>query len=557
MAIEHPDVCIVGLGAAGGVAALVLAEAGLKVVALEAGPHRTARDFPLDELSSHFFRNSLGAKFNNEKPSWRPDPHTEASPHAYASGWGMANAVGGGSVHYQAQSRRFFPDDFRVRSNTLARYGEEALPTGSTTADWPVSYDDLDPYYDKVEYVLGVSGAANHNPFDGPRSRPYPLPPLRPFLQGKLFAEAADGLGLHPYRGPAAIITESYQGRQACTYCGWCGGMGCYIDAKSSTLVSTIPRALATGNLQIRTHARVIRLYDDGKDRVTAVEYVGADGTRRRPEANTFILSSYTLENVRLLVMSSSERFPRGLTNNHGQVGRNFMTHQYPEVTGVFEEKQFNRFTGPAGQHMAVDDWNADNFDHGGLGFLRGGTILIYNELYPITAANTVPPGLPAWGRPYKKKWLLKHWNSTAFLGSQADGLSTEHNFLDLDPHRHESGPLGLPVVRITYKVAEDELRLIAFLQDRMANILRAMGADQVWKGPMGEMVGSAHEVGGLRMGNDPGASAVDRYLRAHEAPNLLVLGGSVFPTQSGQNPTETIQALAWWACEHLVRETC
>jgi gluconate 2-dehydrogenase alpha chain len=532
----------------------VLTAAGMKVVALEAGPLRSAGDFPLDELSTHFFRNTLGPKFNREKPSWRPDEQSPASPHAYAAGWGMMNAVGGGSIHYQAQHRRFFPDDFRVRSNTIARYGEEALPPGTAVVDWPVSYDDLEPYYDKVDYALGVSGLAGANPFDGPRSRPYPLPPFRPFLQGEMFAQAARTLGLHPYVGPAAIITEPYQGRQACTYCGWCGGMGCYIDAKSSTLVTAVRAARATGRLTIKPLCRALRFNDDGHDRVVSVDYVGPDGTRQRQYARYFILSSYTLENVRLLLLSTSDRFPHGLANNHGRVGRYFMTHQYPEVTGVFEGVRFNRFTGPAAQHIAVDDWNADHFDHAGLGFLRGGTILIYNELYPIVAANTIPPTVPAWGRKYKE-FLTKHWNSTAFLGSQADGLPTEQSRLDLDPDRREPGPLGLPVLRITHTVADHELRLIAFLQDRMAEILQAMGASEVWRGPLGGMVGSAHEVGGLRMGDDPATSVVDRYLRAHEAPNLLVLSGAVFPTQSGQNPTGTIQALSWWACERLVQD--
>lgn len=549
-----PDVCIVGLGAAGGLAAQVLTAAGLRVVALEAGPFRTREDFPLDELSTHFFRNSLGPKFNAEKPSWRPDARSAASPHAYASGWGMMNAVGGGSVHYQAQSRRFFPDDFRVRTNTIARYGEEALPPGTAVADWPISYDDLEPYYTKVEYSLGVCGHAGANPFDGPRSQPYPLPPFRPFLQGEMFSDAARRLGLHPYYGPAAILTEPYDGRPACTYCGWCGGMGCYIDAKSSTLVSAIPKALASGNLEIKMLSRAVRFNDDGHDRVTSVDYVGPDGTVQRQEARYFVLSSYTLENVRLLLMSTSARFPHGLANNHGRVGKYFMTHQYPEVSGVFEGVRFNRFTGPAGQSVAVDDYNADNFDHTGLGFLRGGTILIYNELYPIVASNTVPPSVPAWGRGYKE-FVVKHWNSTAFLGSQADGLPCEDNYLDLDPHQHERGPLGLPVVRITYKVSDHERRLIGFLQDRMAGILQEMGATEIWRNPMGAMVGSAHEVGGLRMGDDPSSSVVDRHLRAHEVPNLLVLSGAVFPSQSGQNPTETIQALSWWACDHLIDE--
>lgn len=559
---SETDIVVVGLGAAGGIAAHVLCSAGLSVVGLEAGPWRTDTDFPPDELSNWQFRNTLGAKYNRERPTWRETADGPTVP-APASLGMMMNGVGGSTVHYGAWSRRFLPDDFRARTSTLERYGEAAIPRDATLADWPVSYDDLEPYYDRVEKLLGVSGLghdvrgrAQHpeaNVFEGWRSDAYPLPPLRDFAGGQLFTEACRRLGHHPHRVPAAVISADYDGRQGCTYCGWCSGYGCRFGSKSSTLVSAIPKALETGRLDVRPFARVTRLLVDGV-RVTGVEYVDGMGRAHHVRAARVVLAAYTYENIRLLLLTRTGRFPDGIGNQRGQLGQHFLTHNYLEVAGTFPDTPMNRFTGPTPQAVAIDDFNADNFDHTGLDFIRGGTIGLENQLQPIGAANAVPLHRPQWGRAYKE-YLLRNWNHIHFIRAQPEPLSYVGNVLDLDPAATEPGPLAFPKVRVTYAVRENERRMSAFLLERMEEIIREMGAEEVWRGPTFTGILSSHDIGGARMGDDPGTSVTDSFGQVHDVEGLVVAGGATFPTCTGTNPTETIQATAWRTAEELARQ--
>ena len=561
--ISRPDVCIIGLGAAGGVAAHVLTAAGLDVVGLEAGPHWAKEDFSPDEMTMYNRRNTLGAKFNAELQTLRPDEDTPTRPADYSLGK-MMNGVGGGSVHWGAWARRFFPTDFLIRSTTVERYGEEALPTDGDVIDWPFTYEELEPYYTKAEYALGISGSAyrvngevvdaeHGNALEADRSAPFPMPPLRSFGWGERFKDAARRLGLHPFNVPAGVNSVPYDGRPACTYCGFCSGYGCYNDAKASTLVTTIPKAVTTGRLDLRPFSRVLRINTDASGKATSVDSIGAAGIVERIEARVFLLSAYTTENIRLLFLSASDTFPAGLGNNHGLLGRFFMTHQYVEVMAVFDE-EINRFTGPTPQAVALDDYNADFFDHTGLGFIRGGAIGMENQTHPIGASENVPPGAPGWGRAYKE-WMLRNWNRVTFLRAQPESLAYASNFMDLDPVVRDSSGLGLPVVRFTYRQRDNELRMIDFLQERMAEILTEMGASEVWKGRTWTGVGSSHDYGGCRMGSDTTSSVCDGTGRLHDIPNLFVLGGATFNSCAGQNPTLTIAAMAWRTADQVLQE--
>jgi gluconate 2-dehydrogenase alpha chain len=561
--ILRPDVCIVGLGAAGGVAAHVLAEAGLDVVGLEAGPHWTNADFPPDELTMYNRRNTLGAKFNSELQTLRADAISPTRPADYSLGM-MMNGVGGGSVHWGAWARRFFRTDFTIRSSTIARYGEEAIPEGADLVDWPFTYDDLEPYYTKAEYALGVSGpaykvdgvvadAARGNALEEDRSAPFPMPPLRPFGFGERFRDAARGLGLHPFIVPAGVNSVPYDGRPACTYCGFCSGYGCYNGAKASTLVTTIPKAIATGHLDLRPYARVVRITTEGSGRATGVDYVDGNGALQRVEPRVVLLAAYSTENVRLMFLSQGDSAPQGLGNNAGLLGHYFMTHQYIETMGLFRE-DVNRFAGPVPQAVALDDYNADFFDHTGLGFIRGGAIGTENQTQPISAAGNVPPDFPAWGSAYKR-WMLENWNKVTYLRAQPESLPHFDNTMDLDPHARDRSGLGLPVIRFTYHQRENELRMIDFLQDRMVEIMQAMDAVQVWKGRTWTGVGSSHDYGGCRMGADAATSVCDGHGRIHDTPNCFVLGGATFNSCAGQNPTLTIAAMAWRTAERVIED--
>ncbi len=475
----------------------------------------------------------------------------------------MNNGVGG-TIVYSAWLRRYAPGDFRVRTDTIARYGEAALPPRSAVVDWPIGYDDLEPYYTQVEQITGVAGipgnirgepVAGGNPFEGYRSGGYPLPPLRTAGLSELFAQAARQSGYHPYPVPAGINSVPFDGRPACTYCGFNAFFGCHIDAKSTVDLTFVPRAERTGNLAIRPNARVIRVTTADSGLATGVDYQDANGTIRHLEASIVVLAAYTFENVRLLLLSSNERAPAGLANGHGQVGRYFTPKQLPRVLGLLPGRALNRFTGPSAQGMIMDDFLGDNFDHAGLGFIRGASMGVIQQSQPVAAAkDTPPPDVPRWGRGFKEH-LVNNWNSTFAIEAQPENLMYEDNFLDLDPVARDRSGLGLPVIRITFQQYQNELAIIRFVRERSIELMRAMGVERTWVGPSLTGVGSSHDLGGLRMGTDEATSVVDADLRTHEVPNLYVMGGAVFPSCPGINPTLTIQAVALRAADRLARE--
>jgi gluconate 2-dehydrogenase alpha chain len=550
--LSETDVVIIGMGAVGGVVADVLTEAGLKVVGLEAGPRLEKTDFikRFDEIGEGFtIRNSLGGpKFNREVPTWRP---TAGEPVQPSPALGLANCVGGSSIHYGAQFWRFLEDDFTVRSSTIEKYGQNAMPKGTDIVDWPMTYKELEPYYDKVEYELGVSGQAGANPFEAPRSRDYPMPPLRPSGYPSMMAEAMKKQGLHPFPQPAAINSEIYGDRPPCTYCGFCGlGYGCWNDSKMSTLVTSIPRAEKSGNLDLRPNSRVLEILVDAEGRASGVKYLDEKGRTQEQPARFVVLSSFIYENNRMLLLSKSKAYPKGLSNNHGQVGKYYRPQVDTTVFGAYPGKKLNMWSGTAGQTFCIDDYNGDNFDHTGLGFIRGGSIMAGANNMAISQSVTVPPSVPLWGPKYKR-WIHENSNSVAGLTAQMETLPYEANFIDLDPEKKDD--LGIPVVRLTFSVYENEEKMSEYLVEKLTEIHEAAGVKTTWGG-MGVVPVNAHAYGGTRMGTDPDSAVVDQYSVSHEVPNLAVMGGSTFCSVSGYNPTETMQALAWYGSEQIAK---
>jgi gluconate 2-dehydrogenase alpha chain len=534
---SETDVLIIGLGAAGGVAADVLTSAGIPVTALEAGPRLQADQFEFDELHSDVHAWMSRPKALGEQPTWRAADGEEAG----AAPWPtlMVNAVGGSTVHYPGLSARLQAWNFASASATRERYGAQATPAGATLADWPLDYDDLEPYYDRVEHRIGVAGAGGH--FDAPRARGYPMPPLRRTGWTELTAEAARSLGWHPYPAPAAINSVPYNGNPACTYCGFCSGNGCYRGAKGSAELTVIPRAEATGLLRVQTGARVTRI-EVGRDGLASGALYVEDGVERFIAARTVLLCAFVYENTRLLLLSD-------LANDARQVGRHYMAHVTPFAYGLFPGHRLNLFTGPWSQATCVEDFNADHLDHAGLGFIGGATLTAAHELKPIAAARApLPASVPRWGAGWKA-WLRANAQSIGSVGAQCESLSYEDTLLDLDPVRTD--PFGVPVVRVTHRIHANEQRGAAFMLGRLHEWLRAAGASETWQARE-PIVEARHCYGGTRMGEDPSSSVVDRFGFAHEVPNLGVLGASTFPTTGGINPTLTVQALASRTAEEL-----
>lgn len=544
------DVILVGLGAVGGLIAPLLTRAGLRVVAFESGPWRTRHDYHPDELTyAHYCRSQLGQKFQAEAPWWRPNERVESRP-AQPSLGNMVNAVGGSMLHYSGWLRRFHPHHFRSLSRVRERWGLAALPEGCTLADWPIDYATLEPYYCRVDRIVGIAGD-DGNPYI-PRSQPHPMPPLRPSRLGELFRQAATEMGYHPYTLPVGINSVPYDGRPATTYSGWDGMLGSLNDAKWHPGLNCVPEALATGNLDLRTGCRVLRVVTDRDGRAIGVEYVDQLGRQQLQRAQTVILSAYTIENVRLLLLSGDARHPHGLGNNRGQVGRHLMAKMFGRTNGISPDQVFNRHASSGGQAVLFDDYLADDFDSLAHGFLGGSTISAGPGLLPINLSRApVPPGVSIWGRDYKDH--LRGWQHWVSVQDEPDNLPYIYNYLDLDPRQRDRSGLGLPIVRITFELQENEHRLASWMKGKSEAMLRHFGAVQTWRGPHFTGIPSSHDLGGCRMGEDPAGAVVDAELRVHDTPGLYVFSGAVFPTCPGINPTLTLWALALRATERLI----
>ena len=555
--LPKTDVVIVGMGAAGGVAALPLTNAGLKVIGIEAGGWLSPRDFAPDELrnGARNWPQSV-QKAASEAPTVRANSNQKA----VQGGHPMMNAVGGTTMHYWAQSWRLNPWDFKVVSATRDRYGADRIPTGSTVEDWPFGYDELEPFYEKVEFAVGISGQAGNvkgkinaagNVFEGERQSEYPMRPLRTSPFTELMTNAAQRLDWSPFQGPAAITSELYDGRPPCQYHGFCNKGGCHVQAKSSTAFTTIPKAIDTGNLDVVTYARVTNIVTDNDGKVTGVDYLRGSEEFFQP-ADVVLMASYAYENVRLLQLSKSRSFPNGLSNNNGQVGKHYLSHhQGSPVIALFPEDLHNWYGLPA-QGVAIDDWADDNFDHSDLDFIGGANLWAHTDRKPIGAAKMSTFGRASnWGSDWKK-FIMDNADKTNTAYIQKTTLPYEGNYLDLDPQVKD--PLGFPVTRITASYRENETRIAEFSQNMMEKWYREAGATEIIRtGLGGAMSASTHAYGGTRMGNNSETNVVDRWGFSHEVPNLGVLGASVMGTSGARNPTLTVQALSWRTSEHLV----
>ncbi|MDH3508623.1 MAG: GMC family oxidoreductase [Gammaproteobacteria bacterium] len=552
------DVVVVGLGGAGGVAVQPLTDSGLEVVGLEAGTWLGPRDFAPDELRNNYRGWPQAAqKANREIPVHRPNASAPDSPRG--SVHPMMNGVGGTTLHYWAQSWRLNPWNFSIVSETTRRYGASRLPRGSTIEDWPFGYDELEPFYDIVERAVGVSGQAGNvngvidergNIFEGPRARPYPMPPLRGSEFTELMGNAAGRLGWHPFPGPAAVNSEQYDNRSPCLYHGFCNRGGCHVSAKNSTAVSTIPAAQATGNLEIVTEAHVTRVLVDAEGRASGVEYLRNGQTYVQP-ADVVLLGCYVYENVRLMLMSTSAAYTDGIANNNGQVGRHYLSHnQRAGVLALFPH-ELNRWYGLPAQGVAIDEWADDNFDHSDLDFIGGGNLWVYSDQRPIAAASMPTFGrAPRWGSAWKS-FVMENAGRWVNSYLQKTTLPYEDNYLDLHPTVKD--PLGFPVCRITADYKDNEKRVADYIQDKMVEWFMEAGAIETIRQPVGTMGVTTHAYGGTRMGDDAETNVVDRYGFCHEVPNLGVVGASVMGTSGSHNPTLTAQALAWRTAAHLV----
>ena len=534
---ETVDFLIVGSGAAGGILAKELATAGHKVLVLEQGPWRRAADFRHDEYATWINSDLLPAP-GDFPQTFRRSPDETAQPAGQQQPLIYSSGVGGSSVHFTANFWRFRPVDFQERSLL-------SPIDGTGFDDWPVTYDELEPYYTRVDWEIGVSGAPGPN--DPPRSRPYPLPPMPVKSSGVLLERGARRLGLNPQVAPVAILSQPFNGRNACVHCGWCMGYGCEMNAKSSTLAAMIPAAVNSGNCEIRPLSTVLRIETNAAGRVTGVVYADAERREQRQNARAVILAANGAETPRLLLLSTSSQFPDGLANSSGLVGKYMMWNAHADAFGYFEHP-LNEYKSIQCTRIVHDFYDSDprRGYYGGGGI--DGRLFMGPLLFSLIG---LPPDEPQWGAQYKRR-LHEYFTHTMEAACAGTSLPVETNSITLDPDVKDV--LGRPALRVTYRDHPDDLKNIAFLQERAREILEAAGAQRVWTPPVGESTIGAHLLGTCRMGNDPRTSVVDRFHRAHDVPNLFICDGSSFVTSGRGQPTMTIMALAFRAAEHIDR---
>lgn len=532
------DVIVVGAGAGGGVAAGVLAEAGKRVLLLERG-----RSLSFAELGRDHLRNQRLSQYGNNA-----GPGPEEGIRVLIDGHGRrhvgsfhdnAACVGSGTRVYGAQAWRFMPQDFRMAS----LYG---VPAGSSLTDWPITYDDLAPYYERAEWEVGVAGdgaAMTHLP---ERTRPYPMPPMPVNTQGSLLRQGAASLGWHTVPVPLLINTTPYLGRPACYHCQHCVGFGCPVDAKNGTQNTLIPRALASGNCDLVTEAMAERIDTDGAGRVVGVTYFDRAGQRVSVKAAVVVAAAGATETARLLLNSRSSAHPDGLGNGGDQVGRHLQGHYYPGVSALMPEPTFDGI-GPGVTTATC------RFNHGNDGVIGGGMLADEFVVLPIIFwKRYLPSDIPRWGLE-AKRFMRDNYRRFFDVKGPVQEIPSPDARVTLDPDVRD--PWGIPVVRLSGTTHPETLRTAAFMFERAKEWLLASGAERVWGKPPGlQLSGGQHQAGTCRMGDDPRTSVVDRHCRVHGHDNLYIADGSVHVTNGGFNPVLTILALAFRTGEHIAR---
>ena len=552
------DVCVIGSGAGGGPVALALARAGYSVVVLEKGPWLAEGDFFKDEIAC--------CRRSEYRPDPRDEPHVverEAADGGWQristreSGGGFWNGccVGGSTNFMSGFFHRLKPVDFRLRS----AFGPI---DGADVVDWPIGYEDLEPWYALVEREVGVSGRVVAHPQQEPRSTPdFPLPPTAEHAIAHSVDRACRALGHHPVPVPRAILSQPAFGRGACSYNGYCGSYGCATGAKGSARAALLDRAVASGYCEIRPHAMVSRLASDGSGRVVHAEYFDRRGRARRVDARVFVVACQAIETARLLLRSTGPRHPDGLANGSGQVGRNLLFAGGGAASGRLlfdglpqERVDALRALGPF-VNRSLQDWYV--IDESVFGEPRkGGTLeFLQRAPAPIARATRQVEGRDGfvWGLPLKRK-LEAHFTRAAYVEVEAfcDWLPHDDCFVALDPSTRDRW--GLPVARVRTGLHAHGLSIGWFLASKGARVLERMGASDIVAFASSSPPTNL-QAGTCRFGDDPATSVLDAECRAHEVENLFVSDGSFMPTGGSAPYTWTIYANAFRVADAIARQ--
>ena len=523
---DRADVLVIGAGASGAAFAWSLAEAGIDVMCLDQGGWLDPAAYPSTEDDWEIRRQT---DFNAD-PNFRRLPedypvNDSDSPIAPL----MYNAVGGSTIHWSAQFPRFHPSDFRVKT------------LDGVADDWPVSYGQLEPFFDLNDRIMGIAGMTGDTAY--PEKSPRQTPPIPLGRLGDTVASGFDKLGWHWWPSDSAVLTAAYDGRAACNNCGPCD-IGCTRRAKASTDVTYWPKAVAKGAV-LQTHARV-REVTVGKDGLAdGVVYYGADGQVHRQDARVVVMACNGIGTARLLLNSRSPSFPDGLANSSGLVGKNLMFHPYAMVTGVFNE-MLESYKGPVGLSLICQEFYETDLSRG---FVRGYGFQVVRSSGPVhTALGGISGHTIPWGEEHHKVFADR-FGRTATFAVVGEDLPEEHNQVTLDANLTDSD--GIPAPKISYRMSENSLKMMEHGVASATEALEAAGAHEVLVNPLLRPSGW-HLMGTARMGTDAKASVVDQNGRCHDVRNLFIVDGSIFVTAGAVNPTSTIQALALYIADYV-----
>ncbi|MCL1698540.1 GMC family oxidoreductase [Lysinibacillus sp. BPa_S21] len=553
------DVVTVGVGWTGGIVAAECSKAGLKVVGLERGQKRGTEDYmTIHDEYRYAIRYDIMQNLSKETVSFRNNRNMKALPMRQLGSFLLGEGLGGSGTHWNGMTYRFLPYDFQIKTLTDKRYGPKKLGPDYLLQDWGLTYDELEPYFDKFEKTAGISGD-DKNPFSGKRSNPYPTGPMKMTPMLAQFEQAAKKLKLSPYMVPSANLSEVYKNPDgetinACQYCGFCERFGCEYGAKSSAEVTVVPTALKTNNFDLRYNSNVVEILKKG-NKVTGVRYIDTiSGEEFIQPANAVVLTSYVFNNAKLLMVSNiGERYDPA--TGKGTLGRNYCYQILPGAAGFFDE-QYNTFMGAGSLGVSLDDYNGDNFDHSDLDFIHGGNIALTQTGARPIGSNPTPPDTPTWGTEFKKQSI--HYYTRSFgIGAQGASMPHKENYLSLDSTYKDA--YGLPLVQLTYNFTDQDRALHKYISARAADIMKEMGAKIVV--PNAEITDynivpyqTTHNTGGTVMSLKPEDGVVNNYLQHWQVENLFAVSAGNFAHNSGYNPTGTLGALAYRCAEGVVK---
>ncbi|MBC7779501.1 MAG: GMC family oxidoreductase [Proteobacteria bacterium] len=575
--LKEVDAVIIGLGWTGGILAKELSEAGLKVVALERGKMTTTEaDFQVpqvrDELR-YVQRQEMMQDAARDTLTMRNTAQQEALPVRRLGAFLPGEAVGGSGLHWSGGTWRWTDMEFKARSLYEERYGRKHIPADMMLTDWGISYAEIEPFYDRFEYMAAVSGKAGNlrgkvqpggNPFEAPRAREYPLPPLKTVLSSELFAGAAKAAGYNPFPRPSANASRAYTNPDGanfggCQYCGFCQRFGCEANAKASPHMTVVPAAMKSPNFELRTHSWVTKiLKDPSAKRVTGVLYTNLlTGEEIEQPAAMVMLCTFTLNNVHMMLLSGIGQ-PYDPATQAGVIGRNYCYETRTAANLFFEDRHFNPFMSAGGTNIVIDDFNANwSFDRGPHDFVGGYIVSAGNNTNLPIGNRPLPRGTPAWGSAWKQA-TAKWYGSAMGISSSGGSMPHRSNWLDLDPTYRNV--FGQPLLRMTFDFKDNEHKMNAHAAQIVNALAKSMnptqlntasGAPQSWT-----VVPylSTHNGGGTPMGTNPKQSAVNPFLQSWDAHNLFVMGANVFPHNGAYQPTGLVGALAYRTADVIKR---